>query len=263
VGTGVPRPSRVRPAEKRGTLNAHARGSVVNVASEPTTTSGIADSTNAAAVAAGVPAKTNQERPSTNNEVNRTPSYMEAMATQSDDMRSALDFHQTHQPKAGVQYSWAMEDAQATNESYDAAFNDVDAKALSILVYFGSGTGLLTAGLLVPLSLGGVSHWVGVTILPAFASALMALWYAMSCRWPVDMPGRPRVESTVRALHHFASENEAKGWLLGQWATSNAGLLVATNRKSTLVRKASENMFRSIAFLALPLVVCLAIKFFN
>jgi len=63
-------------------------------------------------------------------------------------------------------------------------------------------------------------------------------------------------------LHNFATTGEAKGWLLGQWAVANAGLSAVVARKSKLVGKSGENMFRAIVSLVFPLLVCLALKFF-
>lgn len=170
----------------------------------------------------------------------------------------AVEFKRTFKPADGVDYRWIIDHAKAQFDLHSDDFKDLDDKANSIVVYVGSGTGLLTAGSIAAISSGTLSLIVAVCLLPSLCFALAALALAVIARRPSSIVAPPGVDSAVRYAEYFGDRGEAA--FIGQIFLAAEIVRRAAAKKAKQVYYASNWFAWAVGFLVIPFVVGIVTK---
>jgi len=175
---------------------------------------------------------------------------------------AAEAFKSSYDPSPAASHDWVYEYATAAYERSAKAFDKLDDKASDIIKYLGGGTGLLTIAALANMRAenAGIIAWS----LPAFASAIVAIYYAIMARKPNDTVEPPSVEVACRYAEHHgqadgpddiaAAKDRAKAKFLGEWHVAVVGMDLAVTQKAGRVRFATWFYLFAIALLLLPVV---------
>ena len=173
--------------------------------------------------------------------------------------RDASEFKRTFDPLPDVDYGWVVAQAKEQLDDTVKIGRVLDDKATAIITFLGSGTGLLTVGLIAALADGKVNPWVTLCVLPAVICATVAVAFAVVARSPRNVYRPPDVRSAIRYAEFFPKTGAAA--FLAQVHYAICLLDVSTGRKARLVGMASWGLVVSLGLLLLPLTVMIARKF--
>lgn len=170
----------------------------------------------------------------------------------------AAAFRESFEPKEGVDYEWVEDRAKEQYEEMHKAFDDLDAKATSIINYLSSGAGLFTLGSLAGVAAAKVPTTVIWCALPSMCFAVAAIVAALLARWPRRIFRPPAPDQMVKLAEHYPNDTKrARALMLPQWQWVTALLRAAVEDKAWYVGWSVILMGAAVAFLLLPLLVTL------
>lgn len=153
------------------------------------------------------------------------------------------------------------------SRNLDAIFKDLDDKAAGIITYLSSGAGLVTFSSLVATSAGAISPWVALSMVPAVALALAAIFCAAKARQPNFTFGMPPVSKAIDYAHYFHKEprdgQRPKDAFLAQWNLQCVQMGPVVRRKAEWVMRATWLFFGAVVCLTIPLLVGVSIRLAN
>lgn len=179
-----------------------------------------------------------------------------ALASLYPEVRGAVEFGMTFEPQEGIDYSWLADYAKKRYEFFLKVFDDLDAKASSLITSGGSGTGILTAGTIAIVTTTTINIWIVLFALPAALCAFISLFYSIRARAIVAIYSPQRVNAVVDRVHfdHPASE-KAQAYLIPQWHLCTAVLRPVISAKGKLVEDATWFFAWAVVLLAVPLLI--------
>jgi len=150
-----------------------------------------------------------------------------------------------------ARYTWVLTHAKDAYEALHKTFNDLDAKADTIIKYLGVGTPVATLAVLINIT--PETAYLVYWLMPAALCAVGSIFFAMWALEPTSVPTAPHVNTAAEYVDFFEDRSEVA--FLGLWHCCCEGMSVKVTEKAHFVRVAGWLLVGTLVSLLLPMAV--------
>lgn len=192
-----------------------------------------------------------------------------------DEIAVAMQFAKEFNPVSGVNYDWLLEQTKNYYWTIDKDSENIDAKANSLISYYGAGTGLLVVASTIAVCEGKIPASVGWWFAPAVVCGLAAIVLALISRWPCRWIAGPGTPACNRYINHYLEIKRADGTLyndsasatkraeyytIGTWYHSAVENSIAVGKKAWWLNLAYIASAASVVLLLIPFLLAMIKK---